>query len=96
MKFSSEPTPEQLADLNLGAKFQSLQAPLTADIEKLKRQTEQVVYTAIAQHTLTPEQALQAWYEHLSYHRLLQRFNQRIKIGEAAGNALQPLTGEPR
>lgn len=92
MKFSTEPTPEQLADLNLGAKYLSLQQPLTDDIQKLLRQTEQKVYTAISANTLTPDMALQAWYEHLAYHRLIQRFNQRIKMGETVGENLGPTT----
>lgn len=92
MKFSTEPTPEQLADLNLGAKYLSLQQPLTEDIQKLLRQTEQRVYTAISQGQLTPDAALQAWYEHLAYHRLIQRFNQRIKQGQSVGETLGPTT----
>lgn len=88
MKFSHEPTPEQLAELSLGAKYLSLQAPITEDIQKMIRQAENRVFQAISDGSLTPEMALQGWYEVNSYHRLLQKFNQRIKMGQSQGETL--------
>jgi len=75
-------------DLSLGAKYQGLAEPLTADIAKLKTQVEQKVYQEISTGALTPEKALLAWYEMHSYHRLLQKFNKQIKVGVATGEAL--------
>jgi hypothetical protein len=93
-KFSTEPTPDQLLELATGAKYQALAEPLNADMNKLKLQVEQRVYKAISTGTLTPEMALQAWYEMHSYHRLIQKFNQRIKMGVSQGEALSPQIGE--
>lgn len=93
-KFAVEPTPDQLLDLATGAKYQALQEPLNADISKLMRQVEQRMYTAISTDKLTPEMAVRAWYEMHSYFRLLQKFNQRIKVGVAQGEALSPQIGE--
>lgn len=88
MKFSSEPTVDQLLDLSQGAKLAALVQPLTEDLNKLAEQTQARIFTAISKGEMTPEMAVQGWHELHSYHRLLQRYNQRIKIGQSVGEAL--------
>lgn len=83
MRYTSEPTPEQLLDLSQGAKLAALAEPLSADLGKLMEQSMNKVFIEIANGTLTPDLALQAWYELNAYQRLLQRFNQRIKVGQS-------------
>jgi hypothetical protein len=93
--YRKEPHPNSLLALSLGAKYQELQAPLTEDIEKMVRSVEARVFSLIARGELTPDQALQSWHEVHAYHRLLQKFDQRIKIGIAEGEELSPiLNGE--
>ena len=88
MMYSQEPTPEQLLDLSQGAKLSALAEPLTEDIQKLMQQAQTRVYTAISTGQLTPEMAVQAWHEMNAYHRILQRFNQKVKVGQATAEAL--------
>ncbi|HEY6018501.1 MAG TPA: hypothetical protein VIY48_00940 [Candidatus Paceibacterota bacterium] len=95
MIYRKEPKPEQLMALDLGAKYQQLQAPLTADVRKMIQSVENKVFAAIQQKEFTPDMAYQAWHEVHAYHRLLQKFNQRIKIGVSEGEELAPtLNGE--
>lgn len=91
----ANPHPDSLLALSLGAKYQQLQEPLTEDVNKMIRQVEARVFTAISKGELTPDGAVQAWHEIHAYHRLLQKFDQRIKIGVSEGENLAPtLNGE--
>lgn len=92
--FRKEPTPSELMDLSIGAKYLQLKEPLSNDIQKMIQGVENRVYVAISQGQLTPEYAMQAWYEMHSYHRLMQKFNQRIQVGVNAGENLAPSIGE--
>lgn len=88
MKFTSEPTPDQLLDLSNGSKMASLAPALTADLEKLMAQTANTVFTAISKQALTPDMAVQAWHQMAAYHRLSQRYNQQVKVGQSTAEAL--------
>lgn len=92
--YRKDPTIGELMDLSIGAKYQQLKEPLTNDLQKLKSGVETRVFTAISKGNLTPELALQAWYEVHSYHRLMQKFNQRIEIGINEGENLSPQIGD--
>jgi len=71
-----------------GAHIASVSPVLNAEIDKMMAQVHNKVFTAISKNELTPELAMQAWHELNSYFRLRQRFNQQIKVGQAAGEAL--------
>jgi hypothetical protein len=81
--FTREPTPSELLDLSEGAKLASLQQPLSEDLAKLREQVYAKVFTAISKGELTADAAIQAWHEVHAYHRIQQRINQRVKVGQS-------------
>lgn len=86
--FTSEPTPEQLLDLSAGAKLAALREPLTEDLQTLRNQVYNKVFTAISKGELTPDMAVQAWHEVHAYHRIQQKINQRVKVGQSISEQL--------
>lgn len=86
--FTREPTPEELLDLSEGAKLASLREPLSQDLETLKKQVYNKVFTAISKGELTENLAVQAWHEVHAYHRIQQKINQRVKVGQSVSAEL--------
>lgn len=88
MNYTSEPTPEQLLDLSQGAKLSALQQPLEEDLAKLREQVYQRVFMAISKGELDPNAAVQAWHEVHAYHRIQQKINQRVRLGQSVAQQL--------
>lgn len=53
-------------------------------VSKMETSLEVKVFKALEDKTLTPELALYAWMEKLSYRRLLRKYNSDVNIGQSA------------
>lgn len=51
-------------------------------VNEMERALENRIMTELAEGTLTPEKALQAWIEKVSYRKILSRFNTRLRVGQ--------------
>jgi len=58
---------------------------LDKEIEALERALDNRTYQALDRGELTPQRALEAWIEKVSYHRISRKIQQQITMGQAAG-----------
>lgn len=76
---------KDLQKISEGARLQGFEPYLKDYVEKMERTLVNKVFRALEEKTLTPEVALYAWMELLSYRRLLRKFQQQVQIGIAVG-----------
>ena len=58
---------------------------LQAQVDEMVRALENRVFTDLNRGELTPEKALEAWIEKLSYRKLIGKLEQKLKIGQFEG-----------
>lgn len=80
--------PEEMAKISEGARLAGFLPYIEQEVAKMERMVENKAYLHIMKGTLTPEMALNYWLEKKAYHSLLTRFEQKVKIGQLAGNRL--------
>jgi len=81
---------EKMAEVSRGLAAGSLVHLLEEEIGKLQREVDGRVETQMATGGLTPEVALQAWYEKMAYRRLLKRLTTTADLGRVASEQLSP------
>lgn len=82
------PSVEQLTQIKRGIALQNLLPGLEEEVD---RQEQAVINTAIAKldkGELTPDQAMYLWMEIKTLRQLLRRVNQKVKVGQGAGQAM--------
>lgn len=67
--------------------IQSFLPYLEAELAKMDRALENRVLTALEHGELTPQQALEAWYEKATYTKLIRRLTQTVRVGQTKGAA---------
>lgn len=78
-------TPRDIAVAQDGARLAGFLPYLKAEVDGMEHALDNRIFQLIKDKALTPEVALQAWLEKLSYHRLYHRFETRVKVGLAVG-----------
>jgi hypothetical protein len=81
--------PDELASIREGVKLDALMPYVADEVSKMERALENRVQSELQAGTLTPEKALQAWIEKLSYRKLLSKFTQKVSIGQSMGQKHQ-------
>jgi hypothetical protein len=76
---------EDLSAIREGAKIQSMKPYMDNEISGLQKAVISFVLAAVNNGTLTPEMALSKWVEYVSYVKLQQKLEQRIRIGQDIG-----------
>lgn len=79
-------TPEDLGAIRSGAELQSVKPYMDAEIAGLQKAVVSFVLSAVVNGTLTPEIALSKWVEYISYTKLSQKLDQRIRVGQSVGS----------
>ena len=87
---------EDLGAIRVGAEMQSMKPYMDFEIEGLKKAVVSFVLGAINNGTLTPEIAFAKWTEYASYVKLQQKIDQRIRIGQSAGQEKPDLDFIPK
>ena len=86
-----EPDTADLIALETGTQALA-ELPVTASaIEDLDRAVNRRIFLILERgDPLSPEIAVQAWVEKLTYSRLIKRLTQRVRMGQTAGENLAP------
>lgn len=82
------PKPEDLADVRDGAVLQNMLPYARVEIDGMMRAVVNNVMSLVQSGCLTPEIAQQKWIEYVSYARLLQRFEQKVRVSQDKGRVL--------
>lgn len=83
-------TPKDLGLIREGVRLQGFLPYLEDAVSKMEGQLEGRVFRLLDEGKLTPELALMAWMEKLAYRRLIRKFDQQVRIGQAVGAASAP------
>jgi len=78
-------TPEQLGFIKDGADLQNVLPHIRADVETIQKGIVNGVMSSINKGELTPEIAQQKWIEYTAYTRLLQKMEQKVRMGQSIG-----------
>lgn len=78
---------EDLGAIRRGADYQQMKPQLDNEIETMQKAVVSFVLAAVNNGSLTPEIALTKWVEYISYQKLQQKIDQRIRIGQSIGAA---------
>lgn len=81
-------TEEALSAIRTGAEIQSFKPYMDNEISGMQKSVVSFVLAAVNSGTLTPEVALTKWVEYVSYLKLQQKLEQRIRIGQSAGQSV--------
>lgn len=76
---------EELAAITTGAEISGMLPALASEIAKMQQTIVNSVLTDISAGSLTPEIAYQRWIEYATQQRLLQRFNQKVRVAVSVG-----------
>ena len=76
---------EDLATIRHGAELQNMRPYMDTEITSLQKAVVSFVLAAVNNGTLTPEIAMSKWIEYVSYTKLSQRIEQRIRVGQSVG-----------
>lgn len=74
-----------LSAIRIGAELQSLKPYMDNEITGMQKAVVSFVLAAVNSGTLTPEVALTKWVEYISYSKLQQKLEQRIRVGQSVG-----------
>lgn len=80
-----DPTAADLGLIRVGAEIQSMKPYMDAEISGMQKAVVSSVLAAVNNGTLTMEMALTKWHEYISYYKLNQKLEQRIRIGQSVG-----------
>lgn len=80
--------PKALGDVRNVAFLREVMPVLDAKVEEMVKALENRVYMDLQQGILTPERALEAWIEKLSYRKLISKLDQSLKMGQYQGEKL--------
>lgn len=78
-------TEENLFAIRTGAEIQSFKPYMDSEISSMQKAVVSFVLAAVNSGTLTSEVALTKWIEYISYLKLQQKLEQRIRLGQSAG-----------
>lgn len=70
-----------LGIIRQGAEIQSMKPYMDAEIESMQKAVINSVLAAVNNGTLTTEMALTKWHEYISYFKLGQKLEQRVRVG---------------
>lgn len=74
-----------LAAIRTSAELQNLKPYMDNEVEAMQRAVVSFVLSAVNNGTLTPDIAHTKWVEYISYTKLQQKLEQRIRIGQGVG-----------
>lgn len=77
--------PEDIQAIRHGETIQSLKPYMDNEISGMQKSVISFVLAAVNNGSLTPEIALTKWIEFISYQKLQQKLEQRIRIGQDLG-----------
>ena len=89
----NETVPKMTA-LSEGARLLHVLPYIEAEMAKLDKTQDALIFQQIDQGTLTPEAALTAWMNKRAYRRVLKGFQTRVQLGIAAGEEMSPLLNQ--
>lgn len=75
----------EMVQIKEAAKLVGFLPDLQAYVDKMQHALTNRIYAALRDNTLTQEQAMYAWMEMLSYHQLIKRVEQQVRIGVTVG-----------
>lgn len=76
---------QELSAIRQGAEIQALKPYMDNEIAILQKAVVSFILASVNNGTLTPEIALSKWIEYVSYFKLQQKLEQRIRIGQSVG-----------
>lgn len=85
---SQMPSSSELFQIRSGAEIQQMKPYLDNEIAAMQKAVVSSVLAAVNNGSLTSEMALSKWMEYIAYQKLSQKFEQRVKVGQALGNSL--------
>lgn len=84
----AEPKPEDMLDIRNVALLAEIIPIVTAEVMQMTRALENRMANAITNKEMTPDMAVQAWYEKYAYRKLLTSLNQKVRLGQSKGAAV--------
>ena len=81
----SEPTFQELDKISTGAYVAGIMPTVEREIAEMAMVVQRKVFGAIRDGTLTPDMAVNAWYEVYSFQSLLRRLEKKVKVGQHVG-----------
>lgn len=72
---------KELGEIHDGARLLQMLPYLKAEADNAMRAIENSVMGLVNAGTLTPETAQQKWIEYISYRRMVQRMEQKVRMG---------------
>lgn len=82
---------EDLAAIQDGARLAGVLPYLQAEAATIKKGIENQVYAALREGTLTPDKAMFFWMQHLAARETVQKFEQKVRIGQTIGEVNKDL-----
>ncbi len=79
-----------LTQLSMSGELEVAQRAIEALLLSLEKAVHTKMFRWFGNETPSPEDALNAWVELHSYHRIRQRLTQALKMGQSASETLQP------
>lgn len=71
---------EALGQLRTSAEMAQLKPYMDTEVAAMQKAVVNSVLAAVNSGTLTPEMAMSKWMEYVAYHKMTQRFSQKIKM----------------
>lgn len=78
---------EDLSAIRIGAEIQSIKPYMDNEINGMQKAIVSFILAAVNTGTLTSDIALSKWIEYVSYTKLSQKLDQRIRVGQSVGSA---------
>lgn len=78
---------EELGEVREGLEIENFLPNIKAETLRMQNALVNGVAMQINKGELTPEIAQQKWIEYVSYMRLVQRFEQKVRMGHSVGEA---------
>lgn len=78
---------EDLGAIRVGAEIQSIKPYMDNEINGLQKSIISFILASVNSGTLTPDIAYTKWIEYVSYTKLGQKLDQRIRVGQSLGEA---------
>lgn len=76
---------EELSIIRHGAELQNMKPYMDNEISSMQKAVVSFILAAVNNGTLTPEIAMSKWVEYVSYQKLGQKIDQRIRMGQDMG-----------
>lgn len=80
---------DDIAVVRNGAEMQNIKPYMDVEISSMQKAVVSFVLASVNNGTLTPEVALSKWIEYISYTKLQQRIDQRIRMGQTISDQVK-------